>query len=343
MRFRKQDPTKSIANVARQLQYALEQTSTIDEAFKTLYAAAEPSQHEDLRQLESLVRSPPSDGPVVGPLRRSAYPQLSWLLHQTLSPERSAAALFREYQRHESFSTTTIVAVWSEFSGFLTYLGAVLAVLVLVVSMYGVFVLPQIRGLYSSFGTELPTVTRIAFGHGVSLSMLLLAAAAGFLIFLTWFVFLLRRRLRRYLPLEPAYQRIPIVGPVVVAYHQYLWLSYAGLLRASGLPIGDALRVAGTRVPLAQAKAWVAPGAASAGTETGGPTAIVSDLNTAARLGRLHEEAQYQQEATADTFLNELSRCRRRSRIILTICVYYLVANFVSAMYLPIFSLGSAI
>lgn len=38
-----------------------------------------------------------------------------------------------------------------------------------------------------------------------------------------------------------------------------------------------------------------------------------------------------------------LARCGRRVRVILTIFIYFLVATFVSAMYLPIFSLGSAI
>jgi type II secretory pathway component PulF len=343
MRASKPAPAESIANVARQLQYALEQSATIDEAFQKLHAAADPRQQAILRQLETLLRSPQADGAMDRGMRRSSYPMLAWLLRQTASPEKSASALFREYQRHESFSATAAVAVWSEFAGFLTYLGAVLAVLIVVVCMYGALILPQFRALYGGFGVDLPALTRIAFGRGAPLFTLLLLAAAGLLGFLYWFVYLLRRRLRRYIPLSAGYQRIPLVGPVVVAYHQYLWLSYAGLLRAAGTQAAEALQLAGTRLPLIQPTQWDAPVAASEGMLMSSTSAVVSDLAMAARLGKLDDETQFQQEATVDTFLAALARCRRRSRIILTICIYYLVATFVSAMYLPIFTLGSAL
>ena len=332
---------ESLANVARQLQYALEQSATVDEAFQKLYAAADQRHHSTLRRLEDLLRSPQPDGAMNRRMRRSLYATLAWLLHQTGSPEQSAAAVFREYRRHETFCGTTVVAVWSEFAGFLAYLGAVLAVLMVVVGMYGSLILPQFRALYGGFGVVLPTVTRIAFGHGVPLfALLLVAGLAGFLC---WFVYLLRRRLRCYVPLAAAYQRIPLVGPVVVAYNQYLWLSYAGLLRAAGMRTAEALRLAGTRVPLAQPTQWDAPVPASEGISNFGASAVISDLVVAARLGKLGDEVQFQQEATVEAFLAALARCRRRTRIILTFCVYFLVAIFVSAMYLPIFSLGSAL
>ncbi len=343
MRAPRPASAESIANVARQLQYALEQSATIDEAFQKLYAAADQRQQATLRQLEHLLHSPQSDDPMDRGMRRSPYPTLAWLLHQTASPEKSAAALFREYQRHESFSATTLVAVWSEFAGFLAYLGAVLAALLVVVGFYGLIVLPQFRSLYDGLGLSLPGLTRLTFGRGAPIYSVLLLSTAGLLSFLYWFVYVLRARLRRYIPLSAGYRRIPLVGPVVIAYHQYLWLSYAGLLRAAGIQTADALRLAGTRVPLVQDPQWDRPVAASEGVLNSTASAVDSDLAMAARLGRLDDETQFQQEASVDTFLDALARCRRRSRIILTICIYYLVATFVSAMYLPIFSLGSAI
>jgi type IV pilus assembly protein PilC len=343
MHASKPTPAETIAAVARQLQYALEQSATIDEAFHKLYAAADQHQQATIRQLEHLLRSPEPDDAMGRSVRLSSYPTLAWLLHQTASPEWSAAAMLREYRRHESFSATTVVAVWSEFAGFLAYLGAVLAVLIVVVGMYGMFVLPEFRTLYGGFAGDLPALTRAAFGRWAPLSTLLLLVAAGLLGFLCWFVDLLRRQLRRYAPLSAAYQQLPLVGPVAVAYHQYLWLSYAGLLRTAGMPATEALRLAATRVPLFQAAPWDAPVAASEGISNSRASAVVSDLTMAARLGKLDDETQFQQEATEDTFLAALARCRRRSRIILTICIYILVATFVSAMYLPIFSLGSTL
>jgi len=153
-------------------------------------------------------------------------------------------------------------------------------------------------------------------------------------VFLSWFVFYLRRQVRRYLPMPAGYQNVPLVGPVAVAYNHYLWLSYAGLLRSTRMPADRALEVAGTRLPSLRAAKWDSPIAASG---------LAGDLSIAARLGKLDEECQYQQDATMDAFLMALARCRRRARIVLTILIYCLVAAFVSGMYLPIFSLGSAI
>jgi type II secretory pathway component PulF len=70
---------------------------------------------------------------------------------------------------------------------------------------------------------------------------------------------------------------------------------------------------------------------------------VIGNLSLAAKFGKLDAETQFQQEASVDAFLTALARCRRRSRLVLTVLVYFLVASFVSAMYLPIFSLGSAI
>jgi type II secretory pathway component PulF len=335
----KRTATESLESAARQLQYAMDKSPSIEEAFQSLYIAASPHQQAALRHLEHLLRSPESAEAPPRNLRLSSYPTLGWLLRQTGASEKSAAKLFREYQRQESFRATTVVAMWSEFAGFLTYLGAVLAVLVALVGAYALFVLPPFRSLYRGFGADLPTLTGLVFGGGAPLFTLMLLFAVGLLIFLFWFVFSLRRHLRRYVALSSGYQRIPLVGPVVLAYHQYLWLSYAGLLRSAGLQAAEALRLAATRVPNYR---WGEP----VSNVDGSPAErsyVVADLSMAERLGKLEEEAAFQQEAAVDTFLATLARCRRRARLVLTICVYYLVATFVSAMYLPIFSLGSAI
>jgi len=332
----KSTAAESLASAARALHYALHETGTVDEAFRKLYAAADPQQHETLRSLEGILRSPESEPATPRKLRLSSYPTLAWLLRQTSAPEQSAAALFGEFRRHQSFSATAMFAVWSEFAGFLTYLGVVLAVLVVLVINYGLFVLPQFRGLYSQFGTSLPRLTSLLFGGGAPLFTLLLLSAVALLAILCWFVFDLRRKLRRYAPMPAGYYRLPLIGTVALAYNQYLWLSYAALLRATGMRAAEALRIAGRRLPLAAVERWET-------LPTSGEPGLVNDLALAFRLGKLDEEASFQQEATVDSFLAALHRCRIRSRLVLTICVYYLVASYVAAMYLPIFSLGSAI
>jgi hypothetical protein len=330
------EPTAAdaLAGAARQLSYALDGSPTIADAFQKLYAAADSRRQTTLRQLESALRSPEPDQATAKSVRLSSLPTLAWLLRQTSDPDRSAALLFAEFQRHQAFSATTIITVWSGFAGFIAYLAVVLGLLIAVLCMYGLFVLPQFAGLYAGFGQGLPALTALVFVRGTPLTALVVLLAAVLLAYVFWFAFYVRRQLRRYSPMSAGYQKVPLLGPVAVAYNRYLWLSYAGLLRATRMPADQALRAAGTRMPPPLAEEWNAPGDAAG---------LMGDLSLAARLGKLDDEVRFQRDATVDAFLTELARCRRRTRIGLSILVYFLVATFVSAMYLPIFSLGSAI
>jgi type II secretory pathway component PulF len=327
---------EALASAARALGYALENSATLAEAFQKLNAAADPEQREALQLLEQLLRTPESDAATLGLASFSSFPALSWLLRQAPEPEHSAAALLGRFNRQQSFSATAMFAVWSEFAGFLTYLGAVLAVLAVLVGGYASVVMPQFASLYRQFGEPLPSLTSMAFGREGPLFALLLVLAVLLLIFLWWFLFKLRRQLRRFAPLPAACERLPLVGLSVRTYHQYLWLSYAALLRVTGVSAEQALHKAAARVGLHGAELAV---------EGSMPTnsALHSALRLAAQLGKLDEELEFQQLATADAFLAALARCRRRSRLVLTLCVYYLVATYVAAMYLPLFSLGSLI
>jgi type II secretory pathway component PulF len=324
----------ALAGAARQLSYALDECPTVADAFQKLYAAVDSRRQTTLRQLESALRSSESDETTAKSLRLSSFPTLAWLLRQTSDPDRSAAPLFAEFQRHQSFSATTIITVWSGFAGFIAYLSAVLGLLMVVLSMYSIFVLEQFEALYAGFREGLPAFTSLVLVRGAPLSALMVLIAALLLAYMLWFAFYVRRQLRRYSPMSARYQKVPVLGPVAVAYNQYLWLSYAGLLRAASMPADQALRAAGARMPPPLAEQWNAP------DDVPG---LIGDLSIAARLGKLDDEVRFQQEATVDAFLTELARCRRRTRIALSILVYFLVATFVSAMYLPIFSLGSAI
>jgi general secretion pathway protein F len=325
--------TDALASAARQLSYALEQSAGLDDAFKKLYAGADERRRAALTQLEGLLRSPQAEGAEEQLARSTPYSTLKWILSLARAPERSAAKVFQEFRRQEAFSAGSAAVVWSEFAGFITYLGAVLGVLIVVVSMYAAFMLPQIRSLYRGFGSELPGLTQFAFGGGGgSVFTVLLLGSLLLLIVLAWFVYGLRRRLRRYTPMPVRLQRIPLVGPVARAYNQSLWLSCARLLTAAGVPATEAL-------PLAAQRSNVSDFDQGSGLQSG----VVSDLRVSAQLGKLDEELQFQQDAAVDAFLTALARCRRRARIILTICTYILVGMFVSAMYLPIFSLGSNI
>jgi type II secretory pathway component PulF len=204
--------------------------------------------------------------------------------------------------------------------------------------MYAVFMVPEFRTLYRGLGSELPGLTQLAFGGGGSVFAVLLFGTLVLLALFAWFVYALRSRLRRYMPMPARFQKVPLVGPVALAYNQYLWLSCARLLTVAGVGATEALHQAAERSNLDDF-VLERPGE----QRTRLQSSIDSDLIASAQLGKVDEELQFQQDAAVETFLAALGRCRRRARLVLTICTYILVATFVSAMYLPIFSLGSNI
>jgi len=333
----------ALAGAARQLGYALAQTTSIDEAFHRLHAVSDARQQAVVQQLEHLLRSPASGAHAGKVPRIPFYSSLAWLLRQISAPERSAAAFFDEFRRSQLITMAAMAAVKGEFEALLSYLGAVLAVLFVVVAVVGLFVLPQFKGLYDGFGRQLPALTAFVFGRGAPLYALALLLATGLLAFLGSFVYQLRRQIRRYEPMPAGYHPVPLVGRVARVYNEYLWLSYAALLRAGNLSPEESLRVARTQLPSVALEPWSAPLPDTKPYARSGDFQMLADLATAARLGKLEQEMQFQQQATVEAFLAALARCRRQTQIALTILIYYLVAMFVSAMYLPIFSLGSAI
>src|ERR1700735_4111796 len=239
----KQTAADALAGAARQLGYALDESATVADAFQKLYAVADSHRQAAMRQLESALRSPESDGTNAKRLRLSSFPTLAWLLRQTSDPDRSAAPLFAEFQRHQSFSATTIITVWSGLAGLIGYRGAVLGFLIAVLCMYCLFILPLFKGFYAGFGERLPAFTSLVLVRGAPLSAIMILLAALLLACMSWFAFYVRRQLRRYTPMSPGYHRLPLLGPVAMAYNQYLWLSYAGVLRAAHMPADQALKV----------------------------------------------------------------------------------------------------
>lgn len=338
MRLSRSSLATSLASAARQLEYALARSMSPTEAFQKLHALADERQGAVLRELEALLNSPVAGEPKDLSSRAASFESLGWLLRQTADPDHCAAALLEAYRRRAAYSSATATIIWTEFAGFLAYLGAVLAILLCVVGVYGMFELPNFRAMYLSFGDRLPSLTAGVFGRGAPVLTAFVLCTAMLLAVLSFFVFSLRRQLRRFAPMASSWERLPLIGSVVRSYHEYLWLSYASLLRATGKPSAQALALGAERVPFIDSPDWDAP---PTKVSRAGGCMVAADLQLAAHLGRLDDEATFQQDATADAFLEALARCRRRSRLILTIAVYWLVATYVTAMYLPIFSLGS--
>jgi type II secretory pathway component PulF len=319
---------ESLETAARLLQYALDNTTDVASAFSRANAAADLEQRRDLSLLEEMISPKQPSADTAANTNLSSNGALKWLIGQLAGSQPNLRSLLQQYQQCHSLSASAALIVTQEFSGFLSYLMAVLTVLIVVSLLYGALVLPQFSSLYQGFGRELPALTALVFGPW---GLILVATVLALLVVafaMSWCIFRLRNRCRHLEPLPEIYERVPIFGAVAAAFNRWLWVAYGSILQAGGVDPSLAVQAATARIPRSKSLPQ---------------TRLLAELGSAERLGRLSDEIQHQRLATMDTFSSELYRTKRKTRIALTVFVYSLVAILVSAMYLPIFSLGSAI
>jgi type II secretory pathway component PulF len=328
--LRRRDGTAELSSAARQLSYALEGSAGAADAFRKLYAASDAERRPALERLERLLQSAQSEDAAHPRGELPSWPTLAWVLRRVSAPHRAAAAVLAAFIDDLRFGDSAARLARREFMGFLTYLGGVLYVLIVVSAVFSVFVLPSFADLYAGIGAEPPVLTAFVFGSGSYFFGFVILLAASTALFFSWFVLRLGRELRRLQPLPAFLHRVPLAGPVAAAQERRLWLSVAAWLRAGGLAADRALTLAAERVPVPHAVRWDDPAA----------PAVMRDLQLASRLGKLDQELEFQRSEAGAALINALARCRRRLRIALSVVIYALVGVYVAAMYEPIFSLG---
>ena len=313
-----------LADASRQLGYALESSDDLDAAFRAARDAAGPAQSQTLVELEQLLKSDAREG--------SPFAVLAWAWRESPAPQRYAKDLIAEFKRRQIFAASAVGVVRDRMSSAFAYLAMVLSILCVVRFDFGVFVMPGFSRFYAGVGAEMPTLTRLVFGSAAPLFILLLLAGLALSVFLIWYAKLLRQQLARDAPMPGWSLRVPLLGRVAAVLNRHLWMGYAAQLLTGGVDAMQSVTVAGARFAQPFALTSEIPG-----------SALPGNLQAAQRLGRLSDEIRFQQIAGGEQFLDTLMRVQHRTRVVLSIFVYVLVALIVCAMYLPIFSLGSNI
>jgi hypothetical protein len=204
-----------------------------------------------------------------------------------------------------------------------TYLALLAFMLVIVSGIYSLFVLPQFRVMYESFGARLPLFTETAIGTGwliVPVLLLVIAAVVLYLVGLSK----VKHRLEMLEPMRPLLGRVPGLKGWASDHDMTLWLRYFALLLDAGA------------TPEA---------AAAAATKLAGDPADHRPrlLSGAATLGRLREEVQRLIDEDARDALVRFEEPRNALVLAMRVIIYLIVSGLVLAMYLPIFKLGSII
>jgi type IV pilus assembly protein PilC len=218
-----------------------------------------------------------------------------------------------------------IAVLFGGISDMAAYLFSLILVLMVVVTVYVVFVVPQFRNLFGSMGHPLPALTRNLLEHwwAAAVILVLFLLGAG----LMWAgARRLRRRMLGLYPLGRGTRGLPLVGRLVGEYDRFLWMQYLAVFLDSALPASVAGEIART---------YVSAPSGSAEAE------LV--LAGAEKLGVLRETIAAQLPDRRETVLNNLASIRNVGAHIVRLLIYLLIGMFVTAMYLPIFGLGALV
>lgn len=227
---------------------------------------------------------------------------------------------------------TAFRPIWHSYHGVAVHFALVTAFAWVLFMTIGLYVVPQFETLYGSWGSELPTLTRMAMSAIPRTLLLLLLTGCAIALF--W----LPGRVQRTVELEqPATgARLPrlFLGRSVDQFWSLLEMTLARAATQSGMSAADALDFAGRCVdgwPAAQAGA--------------GPqrSELRQQMGAAGRLGTLDSELSHQIYAHLSELPIRASAQRELIGFVVNLLLGIVIGVLVVAIYIPIFKLAVVI
>ena len=246
-----------------------------------------------------------------------------------------------------------ILAIKSKIKSALFYPAAVVVVAGLVVSVMMLFVIPEFKSVFSSFGAELPAPTLIVIAMSdffVQSWYLVFGALIGAIVFIAWSY---KRSTAMQIALDRMLLRFPVIGPIIRKATVARWTRTLSTMFAAGVPLVEALDsvggAAGNHVYLVatrQIQSDVSTGTSltlAMQTSDVFPTMVVQMVSIGEESGQLDAMLS----KVADFFEQEVDDAvAGLSQLLEPLIMVFLgtiIGGLVVAMYLPIFKLGSVV
>ena len=246
-----------------------------------------------------------------------------------------------------------ILAIKSKIKSALFYPAAVVVVAGLVVSVMMLFVIPEFKSVFSSFGAELPAPTLIVIAMSdffVQSWYLVFGALIGAIVFIAWSY---KRSTAMQIALDRTLLRFPVIGPIIRKATVARWTRTLATMFAAGVPLVEALDsvggAAGNYVYLVatrQIQSDVSTGTSltlAMQTSDVFPTMVVQMVSIGEESGQLDAMLS----KVADFFEQEVDDAvAGLSQLLEPLIMVFLgtiIGGLVVAMYLPIFKLGSVV
>ena len=246
-----------------------------------------------------------------------------------------------------------ILAIKSKIKSALFYPAAVVVVAGLVVSVMMLFVIPEFKSVFSSFGADLPAPTMMVIAMSdffVQSWYLVFGALIGAIVFIAWSY---KRSTAMQIALDRTLLRFPVIGPIIRKATVARWTRTLSTMFAAGVPLVEALDsvggAAGNHVYLVatrQIQSDVSTGTSltlAMQTSDVFPTMVVQMVSIGEESGQLDAMLS----KVADFFEQEVDDAvAGLSQLLEPLIMVFLgtiIGGLVVAMYLPIFKLGSVV
>ena len=246
-----------------------------------------------------------------------------------------------------------ILAIKSKIKSALFYPAAVVVVAGLVVSVMMLFVIPEFKSVFSSFGADLPAPTMMVIAMSdffVQSWYLVFGALIGAIVFIAWSY---KRSTAMQIALDRMLLRFPVIGPIIRKATVARWTRTLSTMFAAGVPLVEALDsvggAAGNHVYLVatrQIQSDVSTGTSltlAMQTSDVFPTMVVQMVSIGEESGQLDAMLS----KVADFFEQEVDDAvAGLSQLLEPLIMVFLgtvIGGLVVAMYLPIFKLGAVV
>jgi len=246
-----------------------------------------------------------------------------------------------------------ILAIKSKIKSALFYPAAVVVVAGLVVSVMMLFVIPEFKSVFSSFGADLPAPTMMVIAMSdffVQSWYLVFGALIGAIVFIAWSY---KRSTAMQIALDRMLLRFPVIGPIIRKATVARWTRTLSTMFAAGVPLVEALDsvggAAGNHVYLVatrQIQSDVSTGTSLTVAMQSSdvfPTMVVQMVSIGEESGQLDAMLS----KVADFFEQEVDDAvAGLSQLLEPLIMVFLgtiIGGLVVAMYLPIFKLGAVV
>ncbi|MFT6908325.1 MAG: type IV pilus assembly protein PilC [Oleiphilaceae bacterium] len=261
---------------------------------------------------------------------------IATLYQHKCSPEQAVPALSHSLSIDQNYMSQ----IWKGLQSLASYVISVVVVICICLSIFSTKVIPQFEDMFNGFGAQLPAFTEFVVqgtnAIGDIWPIIILIGAALYMVS--------KKRISRRGGLKPMHRfwsQIPFTKNLYRTHFRYLLICFTHILIKGGLDskvaLESSLRLLGSKITDIEQTS-----ASKNLPEILKETAELKSIADAYQIDTVPREIEFQLARIEQDYLLVIANLRERLSSIIQILLGLMVGGIIIAMYLPIFSMGSA-